>query len=227
MLVNRSPNGFFPSQRGLRQGDPLSPFLFVLAMEGKDNLINKAKEKGWIKGFQAGEANTIEITHLQYADDTLVFCGVEGEQALMLRAIFIIFEAVSGLHINWGKSYIYPINDVAEIEMLAREMGGRVGELPTTYLGMPLGAKSKAKGIWNGVLERCSKRLTNWKSQYLSLGGRVTLINSVLDALPSYLMSVFPMPASVIKEMNALRKTFSGMEMKTRRSFTWSTGKRS
>ncbi|WMV22464.1 hypothetical protein MTR67_015849 [Solanum verrucosum] len=137
-----------------KQGDPLSPFLFILAMEGMSNLIKTTKGKGWIKGFQAGELSSLEITHLQYADDTLVFCEAETKQILILRVIFVIFEAVSGLHINWGKSFIYPINSVLNTEVLARTLGGKVGELPTTYLGMPLGAKSKSKGIWNGVLEK-------------------------------------------------------------------------
>ncbi|KAG5604746.1 hypothetical protein H5410_026238 [Solanum commersonii] len=73
---------------------------------------------------------------------------------------------------------------------------------------MPLGAKSTSKGIWNGVLEKCGKRLTNWKSQYLSWGGRLTLINSVINALPSYMMSIFPMPSNVSKSIDALRRNF-------------------
>ena len=67
------------------------------------NLINTARGKGWIKGFQAGELSSLEVTHLQYADDTLVFCGAEKKQILILRVIFVIFEALSGLHINWGE----------------------------------------------------------------------------------------------------------------------------
>lgn len=114
----------------------------------------------------------MEITQLQYVDDTLVFCEDVHVQIRMLRVIFVIFEAVSRLHINWGKGLVYPINTVNAIEGLANTLGGKVGDLPTTYLGMPLGAKSKLKGIWNGVLEKCEKRLTNWKCQYLSLGGK-------------------------------------------------------
>lgn len=74
---------------------------------------------------------------------------------MYLRAIFTIFEAVSGLHINWGKSFIYPINEVGELGRLAGTRGGKVGVLPTIYLGMPLGAKSKSKGIWSRVIEKC------------------------------------------------------------------------
>ena len=101
------------------------------------------------------ETNSIEVTHLQYADDTLVFCETKEEQVLVLRVIFIIFKGVSGLHINRGKSFIYPINTISEIDALASKLGGRVGELPTTYLGMPLGAKCKSTTI--GVVEKCTK----------------------------------------------------------------------
>ncbi|WMV38922.1 hypothetical protein MTR67_032307 [Solanum verrucosum] len=76
--------------------------------------------------------------------------------------------------------------------MLAGVLGCEVGSLPTVYLGLSLGAKSKALEIWNSVIERCEKRLSNLKGQYLSLGSRIILVNSVLDALPTYVMSLFP-----------------------------------
>lgn len=81
-------------------------------MEGLSDLIQTAKvKKGWLRGFQVEHRalNGLEITHLQYTDDTLIFCEAVREKMLILRVIFIIFEAVSGLHINWGKSFIYPI----------------------------------------------------------------------------------------------------------------------
>ncbi|WMV07496.1 hypothetical protein MTR67_000881 [Solanum verrucosum] len=97
---------------------------------------------------------------------------------------------------------------VPNLPSLARILGGRTGDLPTTYLGMPLGAKCKSIGIWNGVIEKCEKRLANWKSQYLSLRGRLTLINSVLDSMPTYMMSLFPIPDGVIDRLDALRRNF-------------------
>jgi len=80
------------------------------------------------------------------------------------------------------------------MEILKSILGGEAGVLPITYLGMPSGVKSKSVEIWDGVIEKCEKRLTRWKSQYLSLGARLTLINFVLDALLTYMMSLFPVP---------------------------------
>lgn len=100
-------------------------------------------------------------THLQYVDDTLVICDAESEQLKHLRVIFVLFEAISGLHINWEKSFIYPVNEVPQISLLANILGGKIGELSTTYLGMPLGAKSKCLSIWNYVVEKCERKLVN------------------------------------------------------------------
>ncbi|XP_019267660.1 PREDICTED: uncharacterized protein LOC109244948 [Nicotiana attenuata] len=179
-------------------------------MEGLNNMVKTARSQGWIKGFEVAKNgnNSLEVTHLQYADDTLIFCDAKEEQLRFLRIILVLFEGISGLHINWRKSHLFPVNEVPEMEHLALILGGEVGSLPTIYLGMPLGAKSKSKLIWNSVIEKCEKKLARWKSQYLSLGGRLTLINSVLDSLPTYMMSLFPIPAGVTQRLDRLRRSF-------------------
>lgn len=141
-----------------------------------------------------------------HADDTLICCDGEVVQIRHIRVILTVFEALSGLHVNWEKSYLYSINQVLDMQVLAANLGCQVGTLPTKYLGMPLGSKNKAKVIWNGVLDRCDKKLTRWKSQYLSMGGRLLLINTVMDALPTYMLSLFPIPRSVEKRLNSLRR---------------------
>lgn len=99
--------------------------------------------------------------------------------------ILVLFEAISGLHVNRRKSCLYPVNWVHNIQVLAVIVGCQVESLPATYLGLPLGSKSKAQYNWSGVLKRGERRLETWKSQYLSLGDRMVLVNSVLDALPT------------------------------------------
>lgn len=87
-------------------------------------------------------------------------------------------------------------------------LGGEIGDLPTIYLGMPLGVKSLPSELWNSVTEKCGK---NWQDVTLSIylgGGRLTLINSVLDSLPTYMMSVFPIPIGIISRLNKIRRKF-------------------
>ncbi|WMV33012.1 hypothetical protein MTR67_026397 [Solanum verrucosum] len=106
------------------------------------------------------------------------------------------------------KSTIYPVNEVLNLEELADIMGCNIGSFPSTYLGLPLGAQHKSTEIWTGVIGKFEKRLATWQMQYLSFGGRVTLINSVLDSLPTYYMALLPMPSEVIEQIDKIRRDF-------------------
>lgn len=96
------------------------------------------------------------------------------------------------LRVNWGKSCLFPINEVPQFQELVGTLGCRVDQLPTTYLGVPFGSKHKALEIWDGISVKTEKKLTRWRAQYLSLGGRLILINSVLDSLRTCMMSLSP-----------------------------------
>ena len=163
VLINGSPAGFFPSSRGLRHGDPLSPYLFVIGMEALSCLINRVVEGNYLSGSRIadGRGEELVISHLLYADDTLLFCEAEKDQLKFLSWTLMWFEAVSGLKINLNKSEIIPIGPLANVEELASELGCKVGSLPTSYLGLPLGAKHKALGVWDSVEERFRKRLAS------------------------------------------------------------------
>ena len=137
------------------------------------------------------------VSHLLFADDTLIFCEADLEQILILRMILIWFEAVSGLKINLSKSELVLVGVVHNIDLLLNVLGCKQGTLPMRYLGLPLGAKFKDKTIWNPILEKMERRLAGWKCLYLSKGGRVTLIKSTLSNLPTYFLSLFPILASV------------------------------
>ena len=114
VLVNDSPFGFFNSSRGLRQGDPLFPYLFILGMEILSCLISRAKEDSFIEGFWVKERNDagVEVSHLFFADDTLIFCNASKENLEYLSWVFMWFEACSGLKINLEKSELIPIGEV-------------------------------------------------------------------------------------------------------------------
>ncbi|RVW90126.1 hypothetical protein CK203_035974 [Vitis vinifera] len=90
-----------------------------------------------------------------------------------------------------------PVGRVLNIEGLALELGCKVGRIPSSYLGMPLGAAFNSLAVWDGVEERFRRRLAMWKRQYISKGGRLTLIRSTMSSMPIYLMSLFHLPRKV------------------------------
>ena len=137
------------------------------------------------------------VSHLLFADDMLIFYKADLDQILILRMILIQFEAVPGLKINLGKSELVPVGVVNNIDLFLVVLGCKQDSLPMKYLGLPLGAKFKEKTIWNPILEKMERRLAGWKRLFLSKGGRVTLIKSTLSKLPTYFLSLFPIPASV------------------------------
>jgi hypothetical protein len=106
------------------------------------------------------------------------------------------------------KSEIVPVGTVHGINELAQVIGGRITTLPMKYLGLPLGARYKSKEIWNPILEKMERRLAEWKRLYLSKGGRLTLIKSTLSSLPTYFLSLFPIPSSVAKRIKKIQRDF-------------------
>ena len=161
VLVNGVPTGFFSSSKGLCQGDPLSPYLFVVGMEVLSVLIRRAMKGGFISGCNIwrGSGSVANITHLLFADDTIVFCEAKKEDMTYLSWILCWFEAVLGLRINLTKSEIIPVGEVEEILEMAMELGCKVGQLPSAYLGLSLGAPNKASSVWDGVEERVRWKL--------------------------------------------------------------------
>ena len=106
------------------------------------------------------------------------------------------------------------------MELLAIILDGKVGNLPTRYLGMPLGEKSNSQGIWDTTFEKCEKKLTTWKSQYLFFRGRLTLINVVLDASPTYMFSLSPIPPRVIHRLDKIKISFLWQGNKGKKLYT-------
>ena len=225
-MINGSPCGFFESSRGLRQGDTLSPLLFVLVMEALGRMLDKAVHDGHMLGFGVGrsEGRSLAVSHLLFVGNTLIFCDADLDQVLFLRMILIWFEAVSGLKINLGKSELVPVGMVHNLDLLLNVLGCKQGTLPIEYLGLHLGAKFKDKTIWNPILEKIERRLVGWKRLYLFKGGKVTLIKSTLSNLPTYFLSLFPIPASVANRIEKLQRNFLWSALVMNQNSIWLNG---
>ena len=150
----------------------------------------------------------VRVSHLLFADDTLIFSDTNPEHIFNMRLLFTWFEAISGLKINFNKSEMVPVGNVHKLDSLATIMGCEIIQLPMAYMGLPLGANFKSKSIWDPILEKMKLKFSEWQRLYLSKGGRITLIKSTLSSLPTYFLSLFPVPASVALRIDKIKSDF-------------------
>ena len=149
VLINGSPTNEFSLQRGLRQGDPLSPFLFDIAVEGLTVLFNRAFSIGYFRGLEIDHGF---ITHLQYTDDTLIFSPTNHESLQHVKRILRWYEIISGLKVNFYKSSLIGINlDEDFTSGIARGIFCRNDHFPVKYLGLSLGVNPGRLSTWKPV----------------------------------------------------------------------------
>lgn len=145
MLVNGSPTEEFSPQKGLRQGAPLSPFLFNLVTEGLHILLSRAQALGLVQGVKVGP-NGVILSHLQFADDSLLFCAAEIDDVRNLKRVLRCFKVLSGLRINYHKSVVCGVGVPDEnMAAFASILNCKVKALPISYLGLPLGLIQRRK----------------------------------------------------------------------------------
>ncbi|XP_026428327.1 uncharacterized protein LOC113324223 [Papaver somniferum] len=159
------------------------------------------------KGFQVEEEGTV-ISHLQFADDTLIFVDANVEEVRRLFLILTSFECLTGMKLNLEKSSMISVGVDEVIGDLALELGCKVEKLPFKYLGLPIGATARCTSVWDEVIKRMEVKLATWKKRFLSKAGRLVLIRSCLLSLPVYFLSLIPMPVSVEKKLNKLMRNF-------------------
>ncbi|GJT46336.1 putative RNA-directed DNA polymerase, eukaryota, reverse transcriptase zinc-binding domain protein, partial [Tanacetum coccineum] len=181
-------------ERGLRQGDPLSPLLFLLVAEALQVTITEACNKGIFKGVLLREDGD-NISLFQYVDDALFFGKWACLNAKNMIHILNCFEEASGLKVSLAKSQLFEVGvDIHEVESVASSINCSHGTLPFMYLGLPVGKNIHFCNGWTEVIDRLQDRLLSWKAKNLSIGGRLTLFKSVLGSVPLYFLSLFKAP---------------------------------
>lgn len=205
VLLNGVLGKTFHCRRGVRQGDPLSPLLFVLAADLLQTIINNAKEQGYLN-LPIPMNYTQDFPILPYAHDTLIVMEGDETQLLHLKSLLADYAVSSGLKVNYSKSMLVPINiSEVRISALAQTFGCTVGSLPFTYLGLPLGlAKPKVEEFFP-LVTRCERRLLS-TSTLLTQAGKLQMTNAVFTSLPMFFLCTFSMHKTVIKQVDKYRK---------------------
>ncbi|KAM0853896.1 hypothetical protein ACQ4PT_050778 [Festuca glaucescens] len=193
--------------RGLRQGDPTSPMLFVAAMETLSTMVTKAVEEGLF-------GNLASISPLQrisvYADDVVMFLKPECSELWAVRHILSLFGEASGLHVNFRKTTATLIRGTheEEEERTTRILGCELARFPIRYLGLQLALRPLTKAEWQPLLDQVIKCVPAWQRGLIRREGRLVLINSVVAARAVHQMVVAEAPVWLLEEINKWMRAF-------------------
>jgi len=216
-----SPTEEFKPTRGLRQGDPMTPFLFLVVAEGLAGLVRQALRANLLSGVKVGNKE-VKVSFLQFADDTLFFCEDSWCNVVIMKSILRGFEIASGLKINFHKSRLAGVN-VQSNKLLcySKFLNCNLMGTPFKYLGLEVGGNPRKKSFWDHVLSKLKTRLSVWKGRFLSLARRTCVIKSVLNAIPLFYLSIFKAPESIYKSIISIQRRFLWGWGKERRPIAW------
>ncbi|KAH9722962.1 reverse transcriptase domain-containing protein [Citrus sinensis] len=188
---------FLPS-RGIRQRDPISPYIFVLCIERLSHGICHAFNMGEWKLIRLARHGT-PFTHLFFADDLLLLAEASCDQAKVLNTILDVFCTSSGEKVNKAKTHIFFSKNVST---------GTARKIGQMYLGMPLLHSRVSKNTYQGIVDTIERRLSGWNASHLSLAGKITLAQSVIQVVPIYAMQTTSLPVCVKAKIDQACKKF-------------------
>jgi len=186
--------------RGLRQGDPLSPYLFLLVAEGLSCMLKGAEERGELEGVKVCREAPV-ISYLLFTDDSLMLMHANKKNANCLSDILNRYCANSGQKASEAKSSMYfSSNTEVDVKTEVYEvMNIMIESLSDKYLGLPVMVGADRSDCFHHVIDRVNSRINGWKGKLLSLGGKEILIKSIAQAAPVYEMMVFKIPKNICK----------------------------
>jgi hypothetical protein len=225
--LNGIPRPWIQIKRGLRQGDPLSPLLFLIIVDILQKVIQGFSKEGSLNHPLVSD---LTCPVIQYADDTLIIFQGEPHQACLLKEILDAFSLMTGLSINYDKSTLVPINlDNEEQTQIANILGCPIASFPQTYLGIPLSNSKLLRWALSPILQSLDKRIDTLAISRATLEGRLTLSKLMLSTLPSHILACIKAPKWFLQEIDKRRcayfwsghKTTSGVHCKVAWDVVW------
>ncbi|GJT86507.1 RNA-directed DNA polymerase, eukaryota [Tanacetum coccineum] len=169
--------------------------------------FSRVVDAGMFKGIRL--SNSLSLSHLFYADDALIIGEWSNDNLRSIINVIKCFHLVSGLQINIHKSQLLGVGvPRVDVETAASSIGCSIMNDQFCYLGVMVGENMSRHKAWADVVLKLRSRLSKWKSKTLSIGGRLTLLKSVLGVSPLYCMSIFKAPRGILKEMESIRNNF-------------------
>ncbi|CAA7051877.1 unnamed protein product [Microthlaspi erraticum] len=225
VLINGSPKGLIRPERGIRQGDPLSPYLFILCAEVLSHLMHQAGASRKVQGMKLSQSCP-NINHLLFADDSLFFTLANQKSAKGIKEVLTIYEQASGQAVNLRKSAITFGRLVKpEVKRQMRRILGIHNEGGGgKYLGIPEQFTHKKTEMFEYIVDKVKERTQGWHKRFLSLGGKEVLLKSIATAMPVYSMNVFKLPKGICEEINSVLADFwwgSDQGKKNMHWFAW------
>jgi hypothetical protein len=193
----------------------------LLVAEGFAGAMRSAVERNHFKGFKVGTGG-LQISHLQYADDTLCIGETSIDNLWTLKAILRGFELASGLKVNFWKSCLISINvGNTLLESACDFLNCKRGGIPFKYLGLPVGANPRRLSTWDPMVAKIRRKLNCWGNKHISFGGRLVLLNSVLNSIPVFYLSFMKMPVQVRKKVVRIQREFLWGGVKGGKKLSW------
>jgi len=203
--VNGNLSDRFTLERGLRQGDPLSPYLFLIYAEGFSALLNQAEEEGRIEGEKVCQ-NAPSVSHLLFADDSLILFRANRDDALQLQRILDVYEECSGQTINRDKSAIMfsPNTSSTDKGVVMEALNIQRETMNERYLGLPVFVGQSRKKVFSYLKDRVWKHILGWKEKMLSRAGKEVLIKAVAQAIPTFAMGCFDITKDLCDQISTM-----------------------
>ncbi|CAM8920557.1 unnamed protein product [Rhodiola kirilowii] len=200
--INDDISEIIRPKRGLRQGDPISPYLFLICAEWLTYTLSRYREIGLLEGIKICRGAPI-ISNLMFADDCLLFIKSTKNSVSWIRDILKRYEAVSGQKVNLSKSEVVCSKAVPEAfrQELVERMGVEIVPSHSNYLGLPNCFSHRKSALFRKIEENVTRKIGDWKHKLLSSAGREVLIKSVLQAIPNYAMACFKILVTLCRKL--------------------------
>ena len=222
VLINGQPFGYITPERGIRQGDPISPFLFVLCTEALIHIIQKAEYNKKITGLQFNSSGPT-VNHLLFVDDTLLFCKATKEDCEGIMSCLSQYGQISGQIINLQKSSI-TFGDKVEEDMkqwIKNRSGIQLEGGSEKYLGLPESLKGSKQELFGFIKESLQSRLSGWYAKTLSQGGKEVLVKSIAMALLVHAMTCFKLPKTLCTKLTSVILDFWWNSLQHSKKIHW------